>query len=144
MSGNAMNREAGRSIGVWALVIALLAAAFVIGRLTGGRGHRESWAPPFVENAELRKVAVRQLEDAATAKKWTDEQHAAFIHNLAPLSPKSRTELLGTLVGLINSNTVRVEHPPSPPEPPRCPYVPGPCLDPPKSDTPASGKARAL
>ena len=133
------SRGAGRSAGVWLLVVALVVAAFMLGRLS----HQDKGKVSpviFVEDPARRAIVDHQLEEAKATRRWSDEQHAAFFRNLAPLSPESRSEVMGELAALINTNAVIIEHKPSPPDPPTCPYVPGPCPDPSKSGAGPAGK----
>lgn len=123
-------RGARNGVGVWLMVVALVVAAFALGRLSGRDNPRDDHSPDaFVEDPARRAVVEQQLAEARKVKRWGHEQQSGFLRNLAPLSQKTRGELSRELAGLINTNALMIERDPNPPDPPACPYIPGPCPD---------------
>lgn len=120
----------------WPLVIALVIAALIIGRMWGradaaGKPHHES----YPDDPALLATVEEELAKATAEKKWSQDQQLEFSRRVAYLSPDTRSKLQTKLAKLVNTNAIIIQAPPPSPEPPPCTCVAN-CPDP---RTPATG-----
>jgi hypothetical protein len=115
-------RGALGTAGVWLLVVSLVVAAFLLGRVSEqSRGHGDRARDTFVEDPAKRTIVEEQLANAKKIQRWDSDQQRSFENNVAQLSRKSQYELSGELAELINTNALIIHREPSPHDPSEAP-----------------------